>query len=219
MIVGLSTSPPSRCTVRVAASMRSMDRVTRISAPSRRACCSARLASSSPDTPGGEAQVVLDPRRRAGLPARRLALDHDRPQALRRAVDGGGQAGRPCADDDRVVVGGLRLGAKPEQLGDPAKPRPHDGLAADDADRRKVVLRRSGPSQVGRVVGVGLSHVADLVAVEEAPQLGARASHRWPRTIARGGGGSAARPPEPPILPASAPDRLRDRGRHGGDAW
>jgi hypothetical protein len=32
----------------------SIARVTRISAPSRRACCSARLASSSPDTPEGK---------------------------------------------------------------------------------------------------------------------------------------------------------------------
>ena len=49
-----STSPPSRCTWRVAGSIRRVDRVTRISAPSRRACCSARLASSSPDTPAGK---------------------------------------------------------------------------------------------------------------------------------------------------------------------
>ena len=47
------TSPPSRCTWRVEASIRVIDRVTRISAPSLRACCSARLASSSPDTPEG----------------------------------------------------------------------------------------------------------------------------------------------------------------------
>ena len=48
-----STSPPSRCTWRVAVSIRVIVRVTRISAPSRRACWSARLASSSPDTPDG----------------------------------------------------------------------------------------------------------------------------------------------------------------------
>ena len=33
---------------------RVIERVTRISAPSRRACCSARLASSSPETPEGK---------------------------------------------------------------------------------------------------------------------------------------------------------------------
>ena len=63
--------------------------------------------------PGGEAEVVLDPRGGAGLAAGRLALDHDRAQALRRAVDGGRQARRPGADDDRVVVGALGLGARP----------------------------------------------------------------------------------------------------------
>jgi len=38
----------------LAASTRTISRVTRISAPSRRACCSARLASSSPETPDGK---------------------------------------------------------------------------------------------------------------------------------------------------------------------
>ena len=42
---------------------------------------------------GREAEVVLDPRRRAGLAAGRLPLDHDRAQALRRAVHGRGQPG------------------------------------------------------------------------------------------------------------------------------
>ena len=37
-----------------AASIRVIDRVTRISAPSLRACWSARLASSSPETPDGK---------------------------------------------------------------------------------------------------------------------------------------------------------------------
>ena len=50
---------------------------------------------------GGEAEVVLDPAGLAGLAAGRLALDHDRAQALRRAVDGGGQTRRAAADDDR----------------------------------------------------------------------------------------------------------------------
>ena len=94
-----------------------------------------------PGHAGREAEVVLDPRRRPGLPAGRLALDHDRPQALRRAVDGRGQPGRTGADDHGVVLGRLRLGGEPEQLRDPAQLRPHDGLAVDDADRRVVVRR------------------------------------------------------------------------------
>ena len=69
-----------------------------------------------------EAKVVLDSRRRAGLPPRRLSLDRDRPQALRRAVDGRGQARRSGTDNHRVVLGRPCLGAKPEQLGQPAEP-------------------------------------------------------------------------------------------------
>ena len=96
---------------------------------------------------GREAEVVLDPRGGAGLAAGRLALDHDRPQPLRRAVDGRRQAGRAGADDHRVVLGGRRLRAQPEQLGDAAQLRPHDGLAADDPDHRAVavVRQRSAP--------------------------------------------------------------------------
>jgi hypothetical protein len=60
----------------------------------RRACCSARLASSSPETAVRKAEVVLDPRRRARLAARRLALDDERAQAFRRAVHRGGEARR-----------------------------------------------------------------------------------------------------------------------------
>ena len=57
-----------------------------------------------------EAEVVLDPRRRARLATGRLALDHDRPQPLGGAVDGGRQPGGPRADDHRVVLRGHRLG-------------------------------------------------------------------------------------------------------------
>ena len=68
-----------------------------------------------------EAEVVLDARGRAGLAAGRLALDDDRAQALRCAVDGRGQAGRAGAHDHRVVLRGGGLGAEAEQLGHPAQ--------------------------------------------------------------------------------------------------
>ena len=42
---------------------------------------------------GREAQVVLDPRRRPGLAARCLALDHEHPQPFRCPVHGRRQAG------------------------------------------------------------------------------------------------------------------------------
>ena len=49
-----------------------------------------------------EAEVVADHRARAGLPAERLALEHQRGQAFRGAVDGGAQPGRTGADDGQV---------------------------------------------------------------------------------------------------------------------
>ena len=55
-----------------------------------------------------KAEVVLDARRRAGLAARRLALDQQRAQALRGAVHRRGEARRATADDHEVV--GVALG-------------------------------------------------------------------------------------------------------------
>ena len=120
----------------------------------------------------GEAEVVLDPGGRARLAAGRLALDHDRPEPLGRAVHGSCQAGRPRADDHRVVVRGRRLGRDVEELGHPPKLRPYDGLAVHDANGGKVTVGR----QCAPLLRIG-GHVrlqpsgADLVAVEEAPQL------------------------------------------------
>ncbi len=123
----------------------------------------------------GEAEVVLDPGGGAGLAAGRLALDHDRAQALRRPVHGRGQPGRAGADDHRVVLGGARLGVDPEQLGHPAQLGPDDGLAVDDPDRRPVLLGGQGAAPLlGRVGSLGREPLeGDLVAVEEAAQLGA----------------------------------------------
>ena len=109
---------------------------------------------------GREAEVVLDPRRRAGLAAGRLALDDDRAQPLRRAVHRRGEAGGAGADDDRVVLRGARLGAEAEQLGDPAEARPDHGLAVDDADGGQVGVRRAAaPPQRSSASGAsGASH-------------------------------------------------------------
>jgi hypothetical protein len=51
-----------------------------------------------------EAEVVLDPRRRARLAAGGDALQRDRGQTLRRAVDARGEPGRPGSDDVAVDV-------------------------------------------------------------------------------------------------------------------
>ena len=141
-----------------------------------------------------EAQVVLDPRRGAGLAAGRLALDHDRAQALRCAVHGGGQPRGAGADDHRVVLGGGGVGGEAQQLGHAPQLRAHHGLAVDDADRRADPRRpAAGRPMLGRIRRVGRDPLeGDLVAVEEAPQLRAGRVPAWPTTIARGGGGSAA---------------------------
>ena len=65
--------------------------------------------------PAGEAEVVADQRARARLPADRLALEHQRAQALRRRVHRGREPGRSRADDHQVevrVVDGLGVDAE-----------------------------------------------------------------------------------------------------------
>ena len=172
-----------------------------------------------------EAEVVLDPRRRAGLAAGRLALDHDRPQALRRAVHGRRQPGRPGADDHRVVLRGGRLGGEPEQLGHPAELRPHDGLAVDDPDRGPVVVRRAArrPTARPRPARRAEPPERDLVAVEEAPQLGAGRVPAMPdhdRPRRRRLGGDALKPAGSADPVAREPaDLLADVGRHAAMAW
>ena len=49
-----------------------------------------------------EAEVVLDPPRRSRLAAESAALDHERVEPLRCAVDGGAEPGRAAADDEQV---------------------------------------------------------------------------------------------------------------------
>ena len=49
-----------------------------------------------------EAEIVLDPPRRAGLPAQRRALHDERVETLRGAVDRGAEARRPTADHEEV---------------------------------------------------------------------------------------------------------------------
>ncbi len=98
---------------------------------------------------GGKAEVVLDPARLAGLTAGRLALDHDRLQALRGAVDGRGETGGAAADDDEVVVVLRRRAGDAEALGElehgwalehGAVLEQHDGqaLGADAGDLQQL---------------------------------------------------------------------------------
>ena len=119
-----------------------------------------------------EAKVVLDPRGGARLPAWRLAFDHDRPEALGRAVHGGCEAGRPRTDDDRVVLRGRRLRRDVEQVRNLPKLGSHDRGAVDQANRGVVTLGRQRAPFLRVGVHVRLEPFeADLVAVEEAPEL------------------------------------------------
>ena len=173
---------------------------------------------------GREAEVVLDPRRRAGLAAGRLALDHDRAQPLGRAVHRGGEPGRarrrrsPCRTRQRAARCRGRAARRP-------------GAAA--AGRRSCRRRRgspgsrppagSGPPHCSAASGVVRREPRerDLVAVEEAPQLGARAVPATRRRRSRAAAAAprrALQPARPPIRSrGELADLLADLGRDRGD--
>ena len=85
--------------------------------------------------PRREAEIVLDPRRGAGLPADRQIVDGDRRQTLRCAIDRGRQPGGTGADHDQI---GRRLlidgQVETERLGQVEDARIAQGLLAADHD-------------------------------------------------------------------------------------
>jgi hypothetical protein len=172
-----------------------------------------------------EAEVILDPGGRAGLAAGRLALDGDRAQPLRRSVHGRGQARRARAHDNRVVIGPGRLGAEAEQLGHPAVVRSYHGLAVDHADRRHVFFggQRASPP-LFRIRRVGRQPPErDLVAIQEAPQLGAGCIPAMPdhdRSRRRRLGREALQsaPTAHPVA-ASRPTSVATSGTTAATAW
>ena len=89
---------------------------------------------------GGEAEVVLDPRRGPGLTARGLPFHHHGVEPLGGAVDRCSQTGGSGADDHRVVLRRLRLCPQLEELRHTTQLGADHRLAADHADRRKVGL-------------------------------------------------------------------------------
>ena len=173
-----------------------------------------------PRDAGGEAEVVLDPRGGAGLAAGRLALDDDRAQPLRRAVDRGREAGGSGADDDGVVLGGARLGAEAR-----AARRPGAGAAGrrscrrrrgwSAGPRRRAAARPSARSASG-ASGASHSNVTWLRSRKRRRSCmsGPSGGRRRSRVA---GGGSAARlcSPRAPLIrcEASRPTALRPRAR------
>ena len=167
-----------------------------------------------------KAEVVLDPRRRAGLAARRLPLDHDRSQSFRGPVHRGGEPRRAAADDDRVVLRCLRPGWRARVARPPDAAQVAHGLPVDDANDRVVLLRRQGAAPlIGGIRRIGRDpSERDLVAVEEPPQLGARrvpavADHD--RARRRRLGRDALQPTDP--LPRQRTELDPHFGRRGGD--
>ena len=95
-----------------------------------------------------EAEVVLDRGALAGLPSRRLALDDDGAQTLRRGVHAGGQPGRSAADDADVVERPLGGGVQAERAGDLQRRGRPQGLAVRHQHERQV--GRAAPARGAR---------------------------------------------------------------------
>ena len=107
--------------------------------------------------PGREPEVVLDPPRRAGLAAERGALDHERVEPLRGAVDRGSEPGRAAADDEQVdVLAPRELATDPERpqhlaVGGPAQLRTAGQPYQREAAGVQVGDKRRGLGIVWRV--------------------------------------------------------------------
>ena len=171
-----------------------------------------------------EAEVVLDPRRRARLPARRLALDDDRAagpprrRTPRRRARPGPRRRRRCRT--RRPSGSV---PRPSSSATRRSCGRTTVLPSDDADHRAVVRRRERAAPLlGRVRLVRLEpRERDLVAVEEPAQIGARAVEATPdddrprRRRLRGDALQPARPRHP--VRREPPDLLADVRRHRGD--
>ena len=107
--------------------------------------------------PGREAEVVLDPPRRPGLAAEHVALDHQRVQALRGAVDRRAEPRRPAADDQQVDLFARRqLEADAERPRQLAVRRPPQVDAARQPHQRDLLRRQVGDQRcrLGVLVGV-----------------------------------------------------------------
>ena len=149
-----------------------------------------------------KSEIVLDPRRRPGLSAGRLALDDDRAQPFGRAVDRRGEAGRPAADDrDVVLVGARRWSAGRGDWRDRAPRAARASVrrrAGAPGDRRPA---ERGPGQI--VASSGASGISQLKEIWLRARNRRRSPHavsqRWPTTVTRGVGGSAAMLCSPPM--------------------
>ena len=83
----------------------------------------------------GEAGIVVDPLRHAGLPAQRATVDHDRADPLAGGVDRRRQARGPTADDRHVVECPLGLQREAQLQGEFLVGGLEEGAAVAEDDR------------------------------------------------------------------------------------
>ena len=93
--------------------------------------------------PGREAEKVLDPAGDSGLASESCALDHERVEPLRGAVDGRGEPCRAAADDQQVdLLPWRQLTADPEGPQDVAGRRLAQLVAAGEPHERRLFAVR-----------------------------------------------------------------------------
>ena len=85
--------------------------------------------------PGGESKEILDQRGRTGLPARRVAFEHDRLKTFRTRINGGRQAGRSRTNDRQVAADLVRRLQSPADAAAPRFAQPRAGKVCARARR------------------------------------------------------------------------------------
>ena len=171
---------------------------------------------------GREAEVVLDPGRRAGLAAGRLPLDDDRPQALRRSVHGRGQPGGPAPTITVSYSAAAGSVARPSSSATWRSCGRTTVLPSTARIAGQSSSGGSGPPHCSAASGAsGSTDVYVIWLRSRKRRSSAQAtSQRCPIRIARGGGGSAASPRArragDPVGRELA-DLRADVRRHGGD--
>ena len=130
---------------------------------------------------GREAEVVLDPARRARLPAERGALDDQRVQALGGAVDRRAESRRPAADDQQVdLLARRELAADAERARHLTRRGRAQLRAARQAhDRRRAVVGRL----VRHVNGRRLLRAKSSIRIVAADECGPTISRPSPSTV------------------------------------
>ena len=113
----------------------------------------------------GEAWVVVEPFRDAGLTTQALAVDHQRLQVLSSGVDRRGEPRRPTADDDQVVDVHHRDALEADLLGELLVGRFGQMGAVGEDDRRDDVVPVVAFLHRPNTVGVDL----DVVPLERDP--------------------------------------------------